>query len=163
MPDKPRPNDGVNLSAKRRGRLVPAARCAPAPGYVERRLSGLCKNIASMTGSGHYVNLYIATPMRSSLLCAVSIRCPVARAGNAAHSFGDSSKRTYQLATCENARQEFARNPVCALSREDVYEARGTNHLDQRSIRRAARHTRVLRAQKLCKDLTGYSQLFPRG
>ena len=31
-----RPNPGVNRSAKRRRRLVPTARRAPAPGYASR-------------------------------------------------------------------------------------------------------------------------------
>jgi hypothetical protein len=35
LPDIPRPNNGVNRSAKRRRRLVPATLCASAPGYAE--------------------------------------------------------------------------------------------------------------------------------
>ena len=69
--------------------------------------------------------------MRSSQLCAVSIRYRVVCTGNAAHSFGDSSKRAYKLANRENARQVIAGNLVGAFSREDLYESRRVIHLRQ--------------------------------
>lgn len=40
LPEISRPNNGVNRSAKRRRRLVPAALRASAPGYAERSAAG---------------------------------------------------------------------------------------------------------------------------